>query len=176
MLKVILLVAVVLVGIVLIYAAMRPDELQVERNIDIQAKSEKVFNLINDFHRWQEWTPYNKDPAMQKNYSGSASGQGAKYAWEGDKNVGKGEISITSSTPLKEITLDLHMIQPFEGRNVVVFSLNEAQGVTHVTWSMMCKQSFVPKLLGLFMDMDKMIGGDFEQGLSNLKTVAEKQG
>ena len=174
MFKMILLVAAILVGIVLVYAATRPDEFQVERSIQIGAGAEKLFGFINDFHEWQRWTPYDKDPQMQKTYSGSASGKGAVYAWQGNKDVGRGEISITSSTPQKEVVMELHMIQPFEGRNVVVFSLNAAQGRTQVTWSMMGQQNLITKTLGLFMDMDKMVGKDFERGLANLKTVAEQ--
>lgn len=174
MLKIILIAVVVLLAIILIYAASRPDTLHVERAININAPQEKIFALINDFRQWNEWTPYNKDPAMKKSYSGSTSGKGAMYAWEGNKDVGQGEISITDSTPPHEIALDLHMISPFEGRNSVVFTLNKSGDSTQVTWSLICKQNYVSKIMGLIFNMDKMIGGDFEVGLAKLKTVAEK--
>ncbi|MBI4807802.1 MAG: SRPBCC family protein [Nitrosomonadales bacterium] len=174
MLKLVVLVVVVLLTIVLVYVATRPDTLHVERAIDIKASPEKIFGLINDFRQWNDWTPYNKDPAMKKTYSGSASGKGAMYAWEGNKEVGQGEISITGSTPSSEVALELHMIKPFEGRNSVVFSLSRAGDSTRVTWSLDGKQNFISRLMGLIFNMDKMIGGDFEVGLARLKTVAER--
>lgn len=174
MLKLIVLVVVVLLAIVLVYAASRPDTIHVERSIDIKASPEKIFGLINDFRQWNDWTPYNKDPAMKKTCSGSASGKGAMYAWEGNKDVGKGEIAITGSEQNSRIALELHMIEPFEARNSVVFSLSKAGDSTSVTWSLVGKQNFMSKLMGLIFDMDKMIGGDFEAGLAKLKAVAER--
>ena len=123
MLKIIVLVIVIVLVIILVYAATKPDELHVERAISIKAPPERIFALINDFRQWDGWTPYNKDPAMKKTYSGSASGKGAVYVWEGNSEVGKGEISITDATPSSRIAFDLHMIKPFEARNVVVFTL-----------------------------------------------------
>ena len=174
MLKLIVLVTVVLLAIVLVYAASRPDTIHVERSIDIKASPENIFGLINDFRQWNDWTPYNKDPAMKKSYSGSASGKGSMYAWEGNKEVGQGEISITGSTPTSEVALDLHMIKPFEARNSVLFSLSKAGNSTRVTWSLDGRQNFISKFMGLIFNMDKMIGGDFEVGLARLKTAAER--
>ncbi|HAF45686.1 MAG TPA: polyketide cyclase [Gallionellaceae bacterium] len=174
MLKLIVLVVVVLLAIVLIYAATKPDTLHVERTIDIKATPEKLFPLINDFRQWDAWTPYNKDPAMKKTFSGSASGKGAMYAWEGNKEVGRGEITITDTTPPREIVMALHMIQPFEGHNHVVFSLDAKGDATTVTWTLEDKHTYFMKVMSLFLNLDKMIGGDFEVGLAKLKTVAEK--
>lgn len=174
MLKLIVIAVIVLLAIVLIYAANRPDTIHVVRSIDIKATPEKIFPLINDFHQWSDWTPYNKDPAMKKTYSGSASGKGAMYAWEGNKEVGQGEIAITGSTPSSEVALDLHMIKPFEARNAVVFSLSKAGDSTRVKWSLVGTQNFMSKFMGLIFNMDKMIGGDFEVGLARLKAVAER--
>ena len=174
MLKLIVLVVVVLLAIVLIYAATKPDTLHVERTIDIKATPEKLFPLINDFRQWDAWTPYNKDPAMKKTFSGSASGKGAMYAWEGNKEVGRGEITITDTTPPREIVMALHMIQPFEGHNHVVFSLDAKGDATTVTWTLEDKHTYFMKGMSLFLNLDKMIGGDFEVGLAKLKTVAEK--
>lgn len=174
MLKIIVIAVVLLLAIILIYAVSRPDTIHVERSISIKAPQEKIFAFINDFRQWDEWTPYNKDPAMKKTYSGSASGKGAMYAWEGNSEVGQGEISITDSSPSHEIACDLHMIKPFEGRNSVVFTLSKAGDSTQVTWSLICKQNFLAKIMGLIFDMDKMIGGDFEVGLAKLKVIAEK--
>ncbi|MCC6207057.1 MAG: SRPBCC family protein [Gammaproteobacteria bacterium] len=174
MLKMFFVVPVMLVAILFIYAASRPDSFHVERSLTIKASPEKIFGLINDLHLWNEWTPYNKDPAMKKTYSGSSSGKGASYAWEGNKDVGKGEITITESTPSSRIVFDLHMIKPFEGHNVAAFTLDSAGDATRVTWSLDDKQKFIVRLIGIFMDMDKLIGGDFEKGLANLKAVAER--
>lgn len=174
MFKIIAITVIVLLAIIMIYAASRPDTIHVEREISINAPQEKIFALINDFHQWNEWTPYNKDPAMKKTYSGNTSGKGAIYAWEGNKDVGQGEITITDSTPPNEIALDLHMISPFEGRNSVVFTLSKMGDSTQVTWSLICKQNYVAKIMGLIFNMDKMIGGDFEVGLAKLKIIAEK--
>ncbi len=174
MLKIIVIALVALLAIILIYAATRPDTIHVERSTNIKAAPEKIFPLINDFRLWDEWTPYNKDPAMKKTYSGSASGKGSMYAWDGNKDVGQGEISITDSTPPHEIALDLHMIKPFEGRNSVVFTLSKSGDSTQVTWSLVGKQNYIAKIMGLMFNMDKMVGGDFEVGLAKLKVVAEK--
>ncbi|MBI3901904.1 MAG: SRPBCC family protein [Nitrosomonadales bacterium] len=174
MLKIIVITVVVLLAIILIYAASKPDNFHVERSISIKAPPEKIFALINDLHLWNEWTPYNKDPAMKKTYSGSPSGKGAAYAWEGNKDVGKGEIAITESIPSSRIVFDLHMIEPFEGRNVATFTLNPAGDSTKVIWSLDDKQKLIVKVMGIFMNMDKMIGGDFEAGLTKLKMVAER--
>jgi uncharacterized protein YndB with AHSA1/START domain len=170
----ILIAVIVIIAAILIYAATRPDTLHVERSISIKAPQEKLFAIINDFHQWNEWTPYNKDPAMKKTYSGSANGKGAVYAWEGNKDVGQGEITITDTTPPKEIVFALHMIKPFEGRNHVVFSLDAKRDSTTVTWTLEDRHTYFMKVMSLFINLDKMIGGDFEVGLAKLKTVAEK--
>lgn len=169
------LIALILIIAVLIYAATRPDTFHVERSVTIKAPPEKIFPLINDFHLWNDWTPYNKDPAMQKTFSGSPLGVGAHYAWEGNKEVGQGEISITEATPPTRVVLNLHIIKPFEGgNNPVVFTLKPADGHTNVTWAMDGQSHFMFKVMGLFISMDNMIGKDFEVGLAQLKVLAEK--
>jgi hypothetical protein len=161
---------------VLVFASTKPDTFHVERAIRIMATPDAIFPLINDFHRWDTWTPYNKDPAMQKTYSGSAAGVGARYAWEGNKNVGQGEISIRATQPPRKLVFDLHMIKPFEGRNVASFSLDPDGDATRVTWSLDDKHNLMLKTMTIFMDMDNMIGKDFAVGLAQLKTVMEKKG
>jgi uncharacterized protein YndB with AHSA1/START domain len=163
-----------LLVVVLIFAATKPDTFHVERSIVIRAAPEKIFAFINDFHLWAVWSPYDKDPAMKKTFSGSASGKGAGYAWHGNKEVGRGEIAITDATPPHKVVLDLHMIAPFEARNGVVFSLNASGDSTTVVWGMDGKQNLMVKVMGLFVSMDKMVGKDFEVGLARLKAVAEK--
>lgn len=174
MLKLIVIALVVLLALILIYAATRPDTFHVERSISIKAPPEKIFALINDFHKWDAWTPYNKDPAMKRTYGENTAGKGAKYAWEGNKEVGQGEITITDTTPPREIEMELHMIKPFEGRNHVVFSIDAAGDSTRVTWALEDRHSYMVKVMTMFFNLDKMIGGDFEVGLAKLKTVAEK--
>jgi len=174
--NIIVVAIVILPAIILIYAATRPSVFHVERSIAIKATPEKIFALINDFRLWNEWTPYNNDPSMKKILSGSTSGKGAVYAWEGNSEVGQGEISITDTTPSSRIVLDLHMIKPFEARNIVVFILKAANDSTEVTWGLDGTRNLVAKVMGLFFSMDRMVGNDFEVGLARLKSIAEKQG
>lgn len=176
MLKIIALVAVILVAAVFIYAATRPDTLHVERTTSIQAPPETIFALIDDLHRWSAWSPYEqKDPAMRRAHSGSASGKGAVYAWDGDRNIGKGRMEITDTVPPTRITIRLDFEEPFEAHNVVEFNLQPEGGATGVTWSMQGRSNFISRLIGIFIDMDRMIGRDFEAGLASLKAVAERQ-
>lgn len=168
------IVVAVLIAIVLIYAATKPDTFHVERSIDVKAPPEKLFALVNDFHQWEAWSPYNKDPAMKKTYSGSASGKGAMYAWEGNKDVGRGEITITDTTEPKEIVMALHMIEPFEGRNHVVLSFDAKRDATTVTWALEDQHTYLLKIISTFLNLDRMIGKDFEVGLAKLKAAAEK--
>jgi hypothetical protein len=163
-----------LIAVLLLYASTKPDTFHVERSVHINASAENIFPLINDFHRWDAWTPYNKDPAMKKTYSGSASGKGAHYAWEGNKQVGQGEITIVDTTQPSQLVFDLHMIKPFEGRNVARFTLTESSHTTQVTWSLDDKHKLVQKIIALFVNLDNLIGKDFEVGLARLKAVAEK--
>jgi hypothetical protein len=177
MLKFITIVAiaiVVLIAVILIYASTKPDTFHVERSINIKVSPEKIFPFINDFHLWDAWTPYNKDPAMKKTYSGSNSGKGAHYAWEGNKQVGQGEITITDTTPPSQLVFDLHMIKPFEGRNVATFTLAESGNTTKVTWCIDDEHKLMQKTIALFVNLDNVIGKDFEVGLARLKAVAEK--
>ncbi|MFA6312813.1 MAG: SRPBCC family protein [Sterolibacterium sp.] len=169
-----LIAIVVPVAAILVYASTKPDAFHVERSISIKALPEKIFPHINDFRLWDAWTPYNKDPAMKKLYSGKDSGKGAHYAWEGNKDVGKGDITIADTVPPNKLIFDLHMIEPFEGRNVATISLNRSGDFTNVTWSLDDKHSLMLKTVALLIDLNQAIGKDFEVGLSRLKTIAEK--
>lgn len=173
MLKIILIAVVVIIAAILIYASTKPDAFHVERSISIKAAPEKIFAFINDFHHWNEWTPYDRDPAMKKTYSGSDSGKGAHYAWQGNSDVGQGDITITDTNPPNKLVLELHMIKPFEARNEVVFTLNATGDSTNVTWGMDGKNNLISKVMGLFFNMDNMIGKDFAAGLAKMKTAAE---
>ncbi|BAU47334.1 polyketide cyclase [Sulfurifustis variabilis] len=174
MLKTIAAIVVVLVAGVLAYAATRPDTFRVERTARVQAPPEKIFALISDLHRWESWSPYEKkDPAMRKTYSGAASGTGATFEWDGNGDVGKGRLSITDTSPPSRVAMRLEMLKPFEARNVVEFTIKPDGHATDVTWGMHGPMPYVSKVLSVFIDMDRMVGKDFEAGLASLKAVAE---
>jgi carbon monoxide dehydrogenase subunit G len=176
MLKIIGIVVVVLLAAVLTLAATRPDSFRVQRAASIKAPPEKIFALINDFRSWGAWSPYEKkDPAMNRIHSGATSGKGAAYAWDGNKDIGQGRMEITDASPPSRVTIRLDFVRPFEAHNVVEFTLEPGGGATNVTWAMHGPSPYVAKLMGLFLNMDRMIGRDFEAGLANLKTIAEKQ-
>jgi hypothetical protein len=169
---------VIPIALILIYASTKPDIFHVERSIGIKASPEKIFPFINDFRLWDAWTPYNKDPMMKKIYSGKDSGKdsgkGAHYAWEGNKEVGKGNITIIDTTPPNKLMFDLHMMAPFEGRNVVTISLKPSGDSTNLTWRLEDKHNLMLKVVTLFVNLDNTIGKDFEVGLVRLKVISEK--
>lgn len=174
-LKKIAIVIVLLIAGVLAFAATKPDTFRVERSATISAPPEAVFPLINDFHNWEAWSPWEKlDPAMAKSHSGAASGQGAIYEWEGNSDVGKGRMEITESTPPSRIQIKLDFLVPFESHNTTEFTMQPAGGGTNVVWAMYGENNFIGKIMQVFMDMDSMIGKDFETGLANMKAVAER--
>ncbi|MDB5946807.1 MAG: hypothetical protein JWQ33_1833 [Ramlibacter sp.] len=174
MIKTISLVAGLAVVALLVFAATRPDTFQVQRSARIQAAPDRLYPLINDLHQFNLWNPYNrKDPAMQGTYRGPATGPGAAYDFQGNKDVGKGSIQIVESEPRK-VTMKLDMLEPFEGHNVVEFRLVPQDNGTEVTWAMHGASPFIARLAGIFMNMDHMIGRDFEAGLANLKAQAER--
>lgn len=166
---------VVVVAGILIYAATRPDSFRVQRSISIKAPPEKVFALINDLRDWSKWSPYEKkDPAMKRTFSGASSGKGAVYEWDGNNQVGKGRMEVIETTPPSKILIKLDFIKPFEGHNTAEFTMESKGDSTLVTWAMYGPAAFMTKLIGIFMNMDAMIGDDFTAGLANLKAVAEK--
>jgi uncharacterized protein YndB with AHSA1/START domain len=178
MFEIIAIVAVVLavvIAIVLIMAATKPDTLRVQRATTVQAPPEKIFALINDFHQWGTWSPYEtKDPAMKRSYDGAASGKGAVYAWDGNNNVGSGRMEILEAQLPSKIVIKLDFFKPFEGHNTAEFSTLRQGDATSVTWSMYGPAPFMSKVMQVFMNMDRMIGKDFEVGLANLKRLTEK--
>ena len=175
MLKISAALVVVLVVAVLGFAATRPDSFSVRRAATIQAPPEKIFPLINDFGRWSAWSPYEKkDPAMKRSFSGPVAGKGAVYAWEGNGEVGQGRMEIADAVAPSRVTLKLDFVKPFEAHNVVDFTLEPKGQGTEVTWAMNGPMPFVSKVVTLFVDMDRMVGGDFEAGLANLKALAEQ--
>lgn len=168
-------IAVLVVG-VLIAAAMKPDEFKVERKASIKAPPDKVFAILNEFKQWGAWSPWEKkDPAMKRTFGNVTAGKGATYAWDGDKNVGQGSMEIVESIAPLRLVIKLDFVKPFEAHNLVTFTLVPAAGGTNVTWSMQGPANMLSKVLQVFMDMDKMVGTDFENGLANLRAAAEKQ-
>jgi len=176
MVTIIAIAVVVILAGILIYAATRPDAFRIERSATIQAPPEKIFPFIDDFHRWTAWSPWEKiDPQLKRTYGGAASGKGTTYAWEGNSKVGAGSMEITESAPSSRIVLKLDFIKPFEGHNTTEFTFAPgAQGGTKVTWAMSGPSPYLSKLVGMFCNMDRMIGGQFETGLANLKSITEK--
>jgi uncharacterized protein YndB with AHSA1/START domain len=178
MFEIIAIIAIVLavaIAIVLILAAMKPDTFSIRRGATIKAPPEKIFSLINDFHQWGSWSPWeNKDPAMKRTYTGAASGRGAVYAWDGNKNVGSGRMEILDASSPSKIVIKLDFFAPFEARNTAEFTMLAQGDTTGVDWLMHGPASFMSKLMQMFMNIDKMVGKDFEAGLSNLKKLAEK--
>jgi uncharacterized protein YndB with AHSA1/START domain len=169
-----LLIILLVVAAVAIYAATRPNSFRVERSLLISASPERIFALINDFHAWTKWSPYeNLDPNLQRSYSGAASGQGAAYAWQGNGKAGKGSMTIAQSQPPSHIAIDLDFIKPFRATNKVDFTIAPEGGAARVTWAMQGQWPYMAKLMGLFMNMDNLIGRDFEKGLANLKAETE---
>jgi uncharacterized protein YndB with AHSA1/START domain len=175
MLKIIGIGMAVAVVLLLVYAVTRPDVFRVERALAIKAPPEKIFPLLNDLKGWSAWSPYEKkDPAMKRTFGAITAGKGATYGWEGNKNVGKGSMEITEAAQPSKIVIKLDFLEPFEAHNTALFTLDGKGETTTVTWAMFGPANFISKLMGIFFDMDKMVGTDFEAGLANLKTIAEK--
>ena len=171
--KIAIVIAVVIAA-VLIYAATLPDSFRVERSASIKAPPEKIFPLINDLHSMQTWSAWEKvDPGMKRAHSGAASGMGAVYEWEGNKEIGQGRMEITESSPTR-VSIRMDFIKPFAARNTVEFTLKPEDGSTRVTQAIFGPSPYISKLFGLFCSMEKMIGGKFEESLAGLKSIAEK--
>ena len=174
MLRLIVLVVTFLLAALLVYASTRPDTFRVERSTRIHAPPEKIYAVMSDFRRFPEWSPYeHRDPAMRRTLGATTSGPGAVYEWAGNSQVGSGRMEITAVSPPSSVTIKLDMIKPMEGHNIVEFTLTPEGESTTVTWAMHGPSPFISKLMGLFINMDRMIGTDFETGLTTLKTTIE---
>ena len=172
---IIAIVLAVAIAIVLILAVTKPDTFSVRRTTTVKAPPEKIFSLINDFHQWGTWSPYeNKDPAMKRTYSGADSGKGAVYAWDGNKNVGSGRMEILDASVPSKIVIKLDFFTPFEGHNTAEFTMLPQGDATNLTWAMHGPAPFMSKVMQVFINMDNMIGKDFAIGLANLKRLTEK--
>jgi len=171
----IIVVAVMAVAVagVLLYATTQPDQFRVARSATIKAPPEAILPLLVDFRRWQ-WSPYeHKDPSMARSYGGPATGIGATYAWEGNRNIGKGAMEITEVSPSK-VTIKLDFEKPMTAHNVAEFALAPNGAGTEVTWTMSGPTPFIGKVMHVFFNMDRMVGDDFAAGLASLKTLAEQ--
>jgi hypothetical protein len=171
--SVVVVVLVVATGI-LVYAATRPDTFRVQRSLAVKAAPDKIYAVIVDLHSWRTWSPYEKkDPAMKRTFSGAPSGKGAVYEWDGNKNVGAGRMEIVEVSPSK-VGIKLDFLKPFEGHHMAEFTMEPSGDNTTLTWAMYGSSPFVMKVMGTFMNMDRMIGDDFAVGLASLKALVEK--
>ena len=174
MLKIILIVVAVAIAGFLAYAATLPDAFRVSRSVVVQATPENVFPLINDLHRFNTWNPFNKkDPNIKGTYTGPAAGPGSKYAFQGNNDVGSGDLEITESAAPSRVVMALNMVAPMKASNKVTFTIQPEGSGTRVTWTMEGDSPYFAKLIHVVFDMDKMIGKDFENGLAGLKTLGE---
>jgi len=172
--KIIAILVAVLIAGVLLFAATKPDIFRVQRSTVIQAPPGKVFALINDYRNWGAWSPWEKkDPAMKRTFGPVTAGKGALYSWEGNQDVGQGSMEIAESMPPSKVVILLNFVKPFEAHNTVFFTLEPKGDTTNVVWAMQGDTPYFAKILHVFMDMDAMVGKDFEAGLANLKAAAE---
>ncbi len=185
-------IAVVIIAVVgvAIHAASKPGTFRIARAATIEAPPEKIFPLIDDLRAHTSWSPFEKDPAMKRQHSGAPRGAGAVYDWDGNRKVGAGRITIVESTPPSRIVMKLDMFRPFEAHNIVEFTVEPVEDrtaaggrpqadarsreISRVTWAMRGPQPFMAKLMGIFVNCDRMVGGEFEQGLAKLKLLAER--
>ena len=169
---------IALAAIVIVFAAivaMQPSDFRVARTATIAAPAPAVFAQVNDYRNWNAWSPYEKlDPAMKKTYEGAAAGTGAIYTWAGNSQAGEGRATITESRPSELIRIKLEFMKPFAATNTAESTFQPEGDRTAVTWSLTGTRNFLFKAVGLFMNMEKMVGGQFEEGLAQLKSVAEK--
>jgi uncharacterized protein YndB with AHSA1/START domain len=173
-LVIIAILLAVAIGAALIYASTAPDRFMISRSALIDAPAERIFPLINDLHAHTQWSPFEKDPNMKRTHSGAPKGKGAVYEWDGNRQVGSGRIAITDTVPNSKVTLKLDMFRPFTAHNDVEFTLVPNGSGTNVSWAMQGPQPFMAKLMSTFINCDKMVGSQFEEGLAKLKAIAER--
>ena len=175
MVKILLIVVALLLAALMFYVATRPASFRIQRSLRIAAPREKLFAYVADLHNFDDWSPWAPlDPAMRKTHSGAASGVGAGYEWQGNAKVGHGRMEIVEATAPERVLIKLDFLKPFEAHNMAEYLLAESDGATEFTWAMYGPNNFLSKVMGLFFNMDRMVGAQFEQGLRELKTVAER--
>ncbi len=176
MFKKIALALVAIVAVFLLYVAIQSPNFRVARTGRIAAAPEAVFPHVNDFHKWDAWSPWAKlDPKAKNTFSGPDSGKGAHFAWDGNHDVGAGSMTITESKPSELILIQLDFIKPMQGTNVTEFTFKPEGKETVVTWTMTGESNFIGRLFCTFMNMDKMVGGKFDEGLASLKKIVESE-
>jgi carbon monoxide dehydrogenase subunit G len=174
MFKIIAVVFIVVILAFLAYVATKPDTFRIERARIIKATPDAVFGFIDDLHRFNSWNPFARtDPSLRLVYSGPASGIGAAYQWDGTGKAGTGQMEIVGSSPPSGVTMRLEFKKPFAAKNLVTFTLTPDGPATKVTWAMTGQSTYLQKLFGTIFNMDKMVGGEFDNGLTNLKALAE---
>ena len=177
MLKAIAIIAIVLaVGIagILAFALTKPDTFRVERSLAVKAPADAIYPVVADFHFWTSWSPYEgRDPAMKRTFGGTAQGKGATYAWDGNNNVGAGHMEILEASTPSKLRIKLDFERPFEGHNTAEFTILPQGDATDVRWVMHGPAPFMSRLMQVFINLDRMIGKDFEIGLANLKRLTE---
>lgn len=176
MLKKILIALAVTIVVFAVVVAFQPDEYRVVRSATIAAPPAAVFPHVSDFRKWEAWSPWEKlDPAMKRTHEGTAGATGSVYAWAGNKEVGEGRMTLTETRPNEVVKIKLDFLKPFESSSDVNFTFKPEGNQTTVTWDMAGKKNYVMKACCLVMNMDKHVGGDFEKGLAQLKSVAESR-
>lgn len=172
--KLLLIILLAVVGVA-IYAATKPDTFHYERSVTINASAAKIFPYVNNYKLSQQWSPWEKmDPDMKRSFTGPESGTGAKYAWEGDQNIGSGNMEITESVAPSKVVSRLEFVKPMAAVNTAEFTLEPVEaGGTKVTWSMHGDNTFAGKLVSVFIDCEAMVTEQFEKGLGDLKTLVE---
>jgi hypothetical protein len=173
--KIILIGLAAVAAIFLVIVALQPSDFRIERSATMRAPAAAPYAQVNDFQKWRDWSPWEKvDPQLKRSYEGPQAGAGARYAWVGNKDVGEGRMTIVESRPGELVRIKLEFFKPFAAVNDAQFSFKPAADGTAVTWSMTGQNNFISKAICLFVDMDKMVGGMFEQGLAQMKAVVEK--
>lgn len=171
----ILVAGALLLLLLFFMAARKPDTFIVRRSIDIKASDEAIFGLIVDFRQWPKWSPWETlDPNLKRRLSGSEAGRGAVYEWEGDRKVGAGRMEIVDAIPHSRIDIRLTFLKPFSADNRTLFAITPVNGASHILWEMSGDSNFAFKLMDLAMNMDKVVGRDFDKGLAALKAEAER--
>lgn len=174
MLKKVLLILVALIGAFAVYVALQPDELHVERSATISAPADVVFTQVNDLHKWDAWSPWAKlDPGAKVGFEGPSAGKDAAFTWSGNDKVGEGKMTVVDSRPNELVDISVAMTKPFENKSDSKFQFKPEGNQTLVTWSMGGRQGFLEKAMCIVFQGKKMLGGEMEKGLAQLKTVAE---
>ena len=174
MIKKILIGLAILILLLVVVIALQPSTYRVERSATMNATAPVVFAQVNDFHKWNAWSPWAKlDPAMKQTFEGAPAGTGAVYTWAGNSDVGEGRMTINESRPSDLVKIKLEFLKPFAAHSDTTFTFQPEGNQTKVTWTMVGDKNFIAKAFGLIMNMDKMVGSDFEKGLAQMKLVVE---